>query len=503
MRPPSLLNLEKIVYSTLRLLFSDWRNLITAGRTGSKAAGSCTITLICLFTIYCAAQPALAQKHRYAPEIEQRIDIAGRMSKEGNFDEARRVLLEALRLDGNCCECLNSLGITYFKEGRLKEAEGNFRRALNIDPLYLEALCNLGLCLYQQGESHYEEATVYFRQALELTHNNDPQLHKNLADVLRDKGDYKDAARHYGDSVRLQPDYAPAYNGLSMLYYRLKQYDKAYDEAQKAVKFRPDYALGYFYLGMIETARKHVPEAIQFYETSAKYEPNPKYAADTRQKIADLKAGFAPPGDNFGPQSTAPATSGPSSAAIADLVRAQEWGRAESELERLISTAAGKTANNYNNYGYVLSRRGRFEDAVRAYKKAIELKNGKFPEAHYNLGQALRLNNETREAEKEIYVAVQEAQQMNKRFPAALNAYALMLKSRGDLKGANNYYHRALMQAADTMPVIHYNFAILLEKTEKSRDAVREYKRYLALAPAGKNAKQARERLKRLTGDTR
>ena len=100
-------------------------------------------------------------------------------------------------------------------------------------------------------------------------------------------------------------------------------------------------------------------------------------------------------------------------------------------------------------------------------------------------------------------VAVQEAQQMNKRFPAALNAYALMLKSRGDLKGANNYYHRALMQAADTMPVIHYNFAILLEKTEKSRDAVREYKRYLALAPAGKNAKQARERLKRLTGDTR
>ena len=501
MRPPSLINLEIFVSSAGRLVFKHGRDAIRAGRADSGAAGACALTLICLLSIYSSTQPALAQKHRYAPEVEQRIDIAGRMSKDGNFDEARRVLQEALRLDGNCCECLNSLGITYFKEGRLKESEGNFRRALNIDPLYLEALCNLGLCLYQQGESHYEEATVYFRQALELTHNNDPQLHKNLADVLRDKGDYKDAAKHYGDSVRLQPDYAPAYNGLSMLYYRLKQYDKAYEEAQKAVKFRPDYALGYFYLGMIETARKHVPEAIQFYETSAKYEPNPKYAADTRQKINDLKAGFAPPGDNSGPQSTAPVAA--PSTSIADLVRSQEWGRAESELERLISTSAGKTASNYNNYGYVLSRRGRFEDAVRAYKKAIEIKKGKFPEAHYNLGQALRLNNETKEAEKEIYIAVQEAQQMNKRFPAALNAYALMLKSRGDLKGANNYYHRALMQAADTMPVIHYNFAILLEKTEKSRDAVREYKRYLALAPAGKNAKQARERLKRLTGDTR
>ncbi|HNB23058.1 MAG TPA: tetratricopeptide repeat protein, partial [Candidatus Melainabacteria bacterium] len=250
-----------------------------------------------------ATLPAFAQKHRYAPDVEQRIDIAGRISKEGNFEEARRILSEALRLDANCCECLNSLGITYYKEGLLKEAEGHFRNALKIDPLYLEALCNLGLCLYQQGEAHYEEASVYFRQALELTHNNDFQLHKNLADVLRDKGDVKEALKHYGEAVRLQPDYAPAYNGLSMLYYRLKQYDKAFDEAQKAVKFRPDYALGYFYLGMIETARKHVPEAIQYYETSLKYEPNPRYAADTRQKIADLKAGFMPPAEANPPAS--------------------------------------------------------------------------------------------------------------------------------------------------------------------------------------------------------
>ncbi len=445
-----------------------------------------------------ATLPAFAQKHRYAPDVEQRIDIAGRISKEGNFEEARRILSEALRLDANCCECLNSLGITYYKEGLLKEAEGHFRNALKIDPLYLEALCNLGLCLYQQGEAHYEEASVYFRQALELTHNNDFQLHKNLADVLRDKGDVKEALKHYGEAVRLQPDYAPAYNGLSMLYYRLKQYDKAFDEAQKAVKFRPDYALGYFYLGMIETARKHVPEAIQYYETSLKYEPNPRYAADTRQKIADLKAGFMPPAEANPPASTvAP------SATVASLVRSQEWEKAENELARLVATPAGKTANNYNNYGYVLSRRQNFEGAIAAYRKAIELKKGKFPEAHYNLGQVLRLNNQSKEAEKEIFAAVQEAQQMNKRFPAALNAYALMRKSRGDLKGAKYYYVRALTQAADTMPVIHYNFAILLEKTEQSRDAVAQYKRYLALAPAGKNAKAARERLRRLTGETR
>ncbi len=446
-----------------------------------------------------ATPPSLAQKHHYAPDVGQRIDIAGQLSKEGKFDEARRVLSEALQLDANCCDCLNSLGITYFKEGRLKEAEANFRGALKIDPLYLEALCNLGLCLYQQGESHYAEAIVYFSQALELTQNKDFQLHKNLADVLRDKGDFKEAAMHYGEAVRLQPDYAPAYNGLSMLYYRLKQFDKAYEEALKAVKFRPDYALGYFYLGMIETSRKHVPQAIQYYETSLKYEPNPRYAADTRQKIADLKAGFMPPSDNSGSSTAAPGAVAPS-VSISALVRSQEWEKAENELSRVLSNPRGKTANNYNNYGYVLSRRQNFEGAIVAYRKAIDLKKGMFPEARYNLGQVLRLNNQPKEAEKQIFAAVQEAKQMNKRFPAALNAYALMRKSHGDLKGAKTYYVSALTQAADTMPVIHYNYAILLEKTENSKEAVAQYRRYLALAPAGKNAKAAQERLRRLTG---
>ena len=207
-----------------------------------------------------------------------------------------------------------------------------------------------------------------------------------------------------------------------------------------------------------------------------------------------------PPSDNTGLSGTASVSVAPS-ATIASLVRTQEWEKAENELARLVATAGGKTPSNYNNYGYVLSRRQNFDGAIAAYRKAIELKKGKFPEAHYNLGQVLRLINQSKEAEKEIFVAVQEAQQMNKRFPAALNAYALMRKSRGDLKGAKYYYVRALTQAADTMPVIHYNFAILLEKTEQSRDAVAQYKRYLALSPAGKNAKAARERLRRLTGD--
>ena len=87
-----------------------------------------------------------------------------------------------------------------------------------------------------------------------------------------------------------------------------------------------------------------------------------------------------------------------------------------------------------------------------------------------------------------------------KPFPLAQNALGIMLKAKGDLKGANAAYRMALSQAGNDCPVIHYNLAILLEKMEKTREAVREYKQYIAQAPHGLNVSQAKSRLKRLLG---
>jgi hypothetical protein len=59
----------------------------------------------------------------------------------------------------------------------------------------------------------------------------------------------------------------------------------------------------------------------------------------------------------------------------------------------------------------------------------------------------------------------------------------------------------AISQSGTEIPVAHYNLALVLEQEERTRDAVREYKAYLALEPKGMNAEKARTRLKLLGVD--
>ena len=86
----------------------------------------------------------------------------------------------------------------------------------------------------------------------------------------------------------------------------------------------------------------------------------------------------------------------------------------------------------------------------------------------------------------------------NGRHALSYNALGMIQKQRGDLKGAANSYRQAILQSADTLPVVHYNLGLALEKLDSSRDAVREYKVYLAQSPHGLNAERVRARLRYL-----
>lgn len=435
------------------------------------------------------SRPALAER-KYPEEIHTRIQGANRLLHEGQFDAARRELNEVLKQVPLCPEAYNNIGISYFREGRLKEAESNFRHALNCDPLYLDGLINLALSLHEQGESHYDEAILYFRQALSLQGGKDAQLHKSLGDVLRDKGEYKEAAKHYNEALKLKPEYAPTYNGLAMLYFKIGQYDQAAVELNKAIKLQPEYSTAYFHLGMVESARKHIDAAISAYELSLKYEKNPKDAAETRQKLSELKGA-----------SLASSSSNSSMGSVLPLIKQGLWDKAEAEMNAIMSFKSGQTPQNWNNLGYILSRRGKYAESETAYKKAIEMKKGPFPAAHYNLGQVLRLESKAKQAEEHFRIAVSQSKESKKPFPAAYNALGLILKSQGKLQEAERNYKLALSQAGSSLPVVHYNLAILLEKTDNTREAVREYKQYLSLAPNGVSAKQAKQRLRRLRPD--
>jgi Flp pilus assembly protein TadD len=105
-------------------------------------------------------------------------------------------------------------GIKAFKQGDLDEALSKYRKAVGARPKWDKAHNLLGMALrykyYETGDSSYrDEEVAAFRRAVKLNPNG-PVARVNLATSLWQMGRLKEAARHYGEVLRKQPDHPDA-----------------------------------------------------------------------------------------------------------------------------------------------------------------------------------------------------------------------------------------------------------------------------------------------------
>jgi len=419
--------------------------------------------------------PSLATE--YPPEVIDRLKRGNELMSRGQLNAAQQEFSEALRLEPRCPEAHNNIGLCYLRQGMLDQAADEFRSALKLEPLYLPSLNNLGSVMYRQR--HYDEAVVFYQQALSLAHNEDAEIHTNLANVLRDKGDYPAALEHYHESIRLQPDFAPAYNNLGLTLFRMHRYREAAVEVKKAINLRTGYSEAYYNLGLIYKATNSIPQAIASFQDSLKYETNTAYAEDTRKQIREL---------------TTPRSANEHLERGYDLLEKRQWKQAEQEFRQALK-ASQSDPIAWNNLGLALANQQRYAEAVKAYRKAVGLKPTGFAAAQYNLGQSLRQLGNNVGAEKAFRQAISDSKGSHALAHVGLG---IVLKGKGDFKGAVQSYKLAVLQSGDTLPVVHYDLGVVLERMYSSRDAAREFQIYLAQAPNGLNAGRARARLRQL-----
>ena len=126
------------------------------------------------------------------------------------FNEAEESYRKALKLNPNFPDAHNNLGGTLQLLGRLEEAAESYEKAIKIDPGYMDAYGNLGGVLLMMGK--IDQAEICLR-AVENT-TNMPEPIYNLANLMKEKGDLKEAVRLYKKVIRQKADYSDAYNGL-------------------------------------------------------------------------------------------------------------------------------------------------------------------------------------------------------------------------------------------------------------------------------------------------
>jgi tetratricopeptide (TPR) repeat protein len=425
----------------------------------------------------------------HSPEAVELLQKGDQAMDEGNLPDAAKAYQQVLVLEPKSADAHNQLGLCYSRQGMLVEAAGEFKKALDTDPLFLPSLNNLGTVYYRRG--NYDQAITFYAKALDLKRGADAELNTNLASVYRDRAtfvggpsrddDFKLAVSHYEQALKDNPDFPQGHNNFGLCLFRLKRFDEAVREIHRAIQLKKDYSAAYYNLGLVEQVRNRMAEALTAYQQSLRYETLPAYAASTRQRIKELGV---PTGseDHFEHGF--------------DLLSQHQWKEAESEFRQTVASGAGvKNAISWNNLGYALAKQARYREAIAAYKKASALLPGKFPAALYNLGQVLRTTGDLPGAEQCFKKALTEAHGTH---ALAHNALGLVLKQKGDATGAQAQYKLALLQSGDTLPVVHYNLGLLYEGMNKKKEAAEEYKTYLTEAPDGYNSPAARAKAAQL-----
>lgn len=116
------------------------------------------------------------------------VDLIGRRK----YDEAERVLKEALNADLASGPAHNSLGNVYFHQGKLYDAAGEFQLAAKLMPYQPEPRNNLGLVFERRDK--WDNAVAWYERAVALEPGN-PVLIGNLARAKLRRGDRGDDVR--------------------------------------------------------------------------------------------------------------------------------------------------------------------------------------------------------------------------------------------------------------------------------------------------------------------
>lgn len=114
--------------------------------------------------------------------------------RQESFQDAERVLREALEVNEKNPYAHNALGVALREQGEFDKAEAQYRKALDLDPLYARAHFNLGVLaeLYKQD---LVQALEHFRAYQELQRQPDSTVDNWLTDLERRAPQAVEAAR--------------------------------------------------------------------------------------------------------------------------------------------------------------------------------------------------------------------------------------------------------------------------------------------------------------------
>ncbi|MGB2924670.1 MAG: tetratricopeptide repeat protein, partial [Limnothrix sp.] len=199
------------------------------------------------------------------------LNLGREFQRQGKIDEAIATNEQALQIQPENIELLNTLGNLYQECEQTGLAVEKFKKAVEIAPHETGLQFNLGNALLAQEA--YSEAEIAYQKAIKIEPQNTGAIN-NLGHVLYKQEKYNEALLIFQKIIDLRPEEPDAYNHIGNIYQDLKDYPQAIKYFQKALEYKKDDIHYQENLGSVYQLNKEHKKAAIAYQKVLEIDPN-------------------------------------------------------------------------------------------------------------------------------------------------------------------------------------------------------------------------------------
>ena len=209
-----------------------------------------------------ACEAAIAQ---YPFSTELLIDRAQVMAMRGDYSEAERQINHVADLDPGNADVAVTRGIICTQRGQLAEAVAFFQAGLTLEPEREDIHFNLGLAY--QGWQKYKSAAKHYKQSLRLNPDNETGVQELLQclDISGRLEEHEDFFKRFTDD---DPYSATAWYNLGQYWYRREEWAQAAEAFDYATVISADFYDAHHWLADTFVCQEEYRKAIGEFELS-------------------------------------------------------------------------------------------------------------------------------------------------------------------------------------------------------------------------------------------
>ena len=298
------------------------------------------------------------------------------LASQGRFSEAIEHFRKALQSKPDDWDVHGNLANALAAQGKKDEASEHYQRALQIRPDAVDPRMNYGNLLLTQGK--LVEAMEQFEQAQELAPDHEANPF-NMGNVLAMQGKRAEAIEQYREALRINPEYEKAHSNLANLLFEQRQFAEAVEHYRQALRIRPGSPDLHYRLGRALASQGKSTEAIEQYRHVLKTDPNHAPARNRLGELLLVMGRFDEAGRHFfkvletAPNDIAALNNAGWLLATAPDASLRDGPRAVELGERASRLAGGENPALLDTLAAAYAEAGRFAEAVRTARRALEL----------------------------------------------------------------------------------------------------------------------------------